>query len=97
MFLPRNHPFRLKRNAFRKDIFITKGPPRDANGAPKPDYPWGIPLLGLGYELKLIPMGIDLGEILSPSGMVGTGLVGLNPNPITHGAVLPDLLHHPGI
>jgi hypothetical protein len=34
---------------------------RDVNGPPKPDYPWGIPLLGLGYGLKLIPMGIDLG------------------------------------
>jgi hypothetical protein len=33
---------------------------RDVNGAPKPDYPWGIPLLGLGYGLKQIPMGIDL-------------------------------------
>jgi hypothetical protein len=33
---------------------------RDVNGAPKPNYPWGIPLLGLGYGLKQIPMGIDL-------------------------------------
>jgi hypothetical protein len=33
---------------------------RDVNGAPKPDYPWGIPPLGLGYGLKQIPMGIDL-------------------------------------
>jgi hypothetical protein len=33
---------------------------RDVNGAPKPDYPWEIPLLGLGYGLKQIPMGIDL-------------------------------------
>jgi hypothetical protein len=70
---------------------------RDVNGAPKLDYPWGIPLLGLEYGLKLIPMGIDLGEILSPSGMAGTSLGGLNPNPITHGVVLPDLLQHPSL
>jgi hypothetical protein len=68
---------------------------KDVNG-PRNPITWGIPLLGLGYGLRLIPMGIDvgidLGEILSPSGMEGTGLGGLNPNPITHGAVLPDLL-----
>jgi hypothetical protein len=69
---------------------------RDVNGVLKPDYLSGIPLLGLGYGLKLIPMGIDLGEILSLSGMADTGLGGLNPNPITHAAVLPDLLQHPG-
>jgi hypothetical protein len=62
---------------------------RDVNGAPKPDYPWGIPLLGLGYGLKQIPMGIDLGEIPYPLGMAGTGLGGLNPNPITHGEKYP--------
>jgi hypothetical protein len=69
---------------------------RDVNGVLKPDYLSGIPLLGLGYGLKLIPMDIDLGEILSLSGVADTGLGGLNPNPITHAAVLPDLLQHPG-
>jgi hypothetical protein len=54
-------------------------------GPQNPITPWGIPLLGLGYGLKQIPMGIDLGEIPYPSGMAGTGLGGLNPNPITHG------------
>jgi hypothetical protein len=67
---------------------------RDVNGAPKPDYLWEIPLLGLGYGLNLIPMGIDLREIISPSGMAGIGLGGLNPNPITHGTVLSDLPQH---
>jgi hypothetical protein len=67
---------------------------RDVNGASKSHYPWGIPLLGLEYRLKLIPMDIDLGEILSPLGMAGTGLRGLNPNPITHGAVLYPIYYN---
>jgi hypothetical protein len=37
-------------------------------------------------------MCIDLGQILSPLGMAGTGLGGLNPNQITRGALLPDLI-----
>jgi hypothetical protein len=65
---------------------------RDVNGAPKPDYPRGIPLLRLGYGLELIPMGIDLGEILSPLGMAGSGLGCINPNPITHGEGIPGLV-----
>lgn len=65
---------------------------RDVNGASKPDYPRGNPLLGLGYELELIPMGIDLEEILSPSGMEGLSLGGINPNSITHGDGIPDLV-----
>jgi hypothetical protein len=70
---------------------------RDVNGAPKPDYPWGIPLLGLGYGLKQIPMGIDLGEIPYPSGMAGTGLGGLNPTPITHYNIASMILYPPSI
>jgi hypothetical protein len=45
---------------FSNDSFFDWMTSRDVNGAPKPDYPWGIPLLGLGYVLKQITMGIDL-------------------------------------
>jgi hypothetical protein len=31
---------------------------RDDNGAPKPDYPWGIPLLGL-VRFPLNPCGLS--------------------------------------
>jgi hypothetical protein len=65
---------------------------RDVNGVPKSDYPREISLLVLGYGLELIPMGIDLGEILSPSGMAGSGLGGINLNPITHGEGIPGLI-----
>jgi hypothetical protein len=34
--------------------------------------------------LKLIPMSINLGEILSPSGIASMNLGGQHPNPITH-------------
>jgi hypothetical protein len=32
---------------------------RDVNGDPIPINPWGIPLLGYGYETKIVPMSID--------------------------------------
>jgi hypothetical protein len=31
---------------------------RDGNGDPIPDSPWGIPLLGDGYGINLVPAGI---------------------------------------
>ena len=31
-FLPRNHPFRLQRNAFRKDTVVRKGPSKRLSG-----------------------------------------------------------------
>jgi hypothetical protein len=37
-------------------------------------------------------MRIDLGEILSPSGMAGLGLGGINLNPITYGEGIPGLV-----
>jgi hypothetical protein len=41
---------------------------RDVNRDPIPDNPWGIPLLGYGYETKIDPMGMDMGQNLHPSG-----------------------------
>ena len=63
---------------------------RDVNGAPKSDYPWGIPLLVLVW-IEIISIGIDLGEILFLLGMAGSGLEGINLNPITHGKLYPVL------
>jgi hypothetical protein len=31
-FLPQDHPFRFKRNAFRKDTIVTRGPPKHLSG-----------------------------------------------------------------
>jgi hypothetical protein len=31
-FLPENHSFRFKRNVFRKDTIVTKGPPKRMSG-----------------------------------------------------------------
>ena len=31
-FLPMNHPFRLQKNAFKKDTIVTKGPPKRLTG-----------------------------------------------------------------
>jgi hypothetical protein len=42
--------------------------PRDVNGDPIPANPWGIPLLGYGYEKKIVPMGMDMGQNLYPFG-----------------------------
>jgi hypothetical protein len=42
--------------------------PRDVNGDPIPDNPWGIPLLGYGYGTKIVPMGMDMGQNLHPLG-----------------------------
>jgi hypothetical protein len=47
-------------NGSGEEDFLYCLPDRDVNGAPKLDYPWGIPPLGLGYGSKQIPMGIDL-------------------------------------
>jgi hypothetical protein len=41
---------------------------RDVNGDPIPANPWGIPLLGYGYETKIVPMGMDMGQNLHPLG-----------------------------
>jgi hypothetical protein len=41
---------------------------RDVNGDPIPDNPLGIPLLGYGYETKIVPMGMDMGQNLHPLG-----------------------------
>jgi hypothetical protein len=32
MFLPEDQPFRFDRNAFRKDIIVTRGPPKRLSG-----------------------------------------------------------------
>jgi hypothetical protein len=42
--------------------------PRDVNGDPIPANPWGIPLLGYGYETKIVPMCMDMGQNLHPLG-----------------------------
>jgi hypothetical protein len=39
---------------------------RDVNEDPISTNPWGIPLLGYGYETKIIPMGINMGQNLHP-------------------------------
>jgi hypothetical protein len=41
---------------------------RDVNGDPIADNPWEIPLLGYGYETKIVPMGIDMGQNLHSLG-----------------------------
>jgi hypothetical protein len=41
---------------------------RDVNGDPIPDNLWGIPLLGYGYETKIVPMGMDMGQNIHPLG-----------------------------
>jgi hypothetical protein len=41
---------------------------RDVNGDPIPANPWGILLLGYGYETKIVPMGMDMGQNLYPLG-----------------------------
>jgi hypothetical protein len=48
---------------------------KDGNGAPIPDSPRGILLLGDGDGTNLFPTGICSVEFLSPSGMAGTGMV----------------------
>jgi hypothetical protein len=58
---------------------------KGVNGDPIVVNPCGIPLLGLGYEKILIPMGTYLGEILPSLGMLGMGMGKQNSNPITHG------------
>jgi hypothetical protein len=35
---------------------------RDVNGDLIPSNPLEIPLLGLGYETKIVPMGINIGQ-----------------------------------
>ena len=55
---------------------------QDGNGAPIPDSPQGILLLGDVNGAKLSPMGINLVEILSPSGMAGAGMVVVSPSPV---------------
>jgi hypothetical protein len=55
---------------------------KDVNGAPIPDSPRGIPLLGDGDGAKLFPTGMNLVENQSPSGITGTGMVCLSPAPI---------------
>jgi hypothetical protein len=42
--------------------------PRDVNGDPIPANPWGIPLLGYGYETKIVSMGMDMGQNIHPLG-----------------------------
>jgi hypothetical protein len=41
---------------------------RDVNGDPIPANPWGIPLLGYGYETKIVSMGMDMGQNIHPLG-----------------------------
>jgi hypothetical protein len=41
---------------------------RDVNGDPIPANPWGIPLLGYGYETKNVTMGMDMGQNFHPLG-----------------------------
>jgi hypothetical protein len=55
--------------------------PKDVNGPPIPDSPRGIPLLGDGDGSDLISTEIYMGEILSPSGFAGTGMVHHPPSP----------------
>jgi hypothetical protein len=57
-------------------------PVKDGNGAPIPDSPRGIPLLGDGDGANFIPAGIQLVEKQSPSGLAGTGMVLHPPTPI---------------
>jgi hypothetical protein len=41
---------------------------RDVNGDPISNNPWGIPLLVYMYGIKIIPIGIDMGQNLHPLG-----------------------------
>jgi hypothetical protein len=41
---------------------------RDVNGDPIPANPWRIPLLGYGYETRIVPMGMDMEQNLHPLG-----------------------------
>jgi hypothetical protein len=54
---------------------------RDGNGDPIPDSPRGIHPLGNGDGTNLVPTGNETGEIASPSGMAGAGMVGCPPSP----------------
>jgi len=65
---------------------------KDGNGDPIPDSPRGILPLGDGDGGELIPTGMELVELLSPSGMAGTGMVPWSPTPIP--ASRPVKQHH---
>ena len=63
-------------------VHLTPGvPDPDGNGDPKPDSPWGIPLLGIGDGKDLLPTGRLTGKIPSPSGLAGSGTFPLSPYP----------------
>ena len=55
---------------------------KDGNGDPIPDSPWGFLPLGDVDGGELIPTGMELVELLSPSGMAGMGMVPWSPTPI---------------
>ena len=55
---------------------------KDGNGAPIPDSPRGIPLLGDGDGANFSPTGIQMVGKQSPSGLAGTGMGIHPPNPI---------------
>jgi hypothetical protein len=44
------------------DLYVDACVSKDGNGAPIPDSPWGIPLLGDGDGTNFIPTGIETVE-----------------------------------
>jgi hypothetical protein len=49
-------------------VWVGLGTTRDVNRDPVPANPWGIPLLRYGYETKIVPIGMDMGQNLHPLG-----------------------------
>jgi hypothetical protein len=59
---------------FLTELIHSTLPYKDGNGDLIPDSPRGIPLIGDGDGISLVPMGILLVANQFPSGLAGTGM-----------------------